>query len=99
MWLVVLSDQLQIVGLVSLYPTNYLICHRPLQTREVLRSPAFLLRAHAVLIRLSPSYPPRLGTFRCITHPFATRQLNLLPFDLHVKGMPPAFNLSQDQTL
>ena len=27
MWLVVLSDQLQIVGLVSLYPTNYLICH------------------------------------------------------------------------
>ena len=29
-WLVVLSDQLQIVGLVSLYPTNYLICHRPL---------------------------------------------------------------------
>ncbi len=83
-WLVVLSDQLQIVGLVSLYPTNYLICHRPLQTREVLRSPAFLLRAHAVLIRLSPSYPPRLGTLRCITHPFATRQLNLLPFDLHV---------------
>ena len=24
-WLVVLSDQLQIVGLVGLYPTNYLI--------------------------------------------------------------------------
>ena len=23
----------------------------------------------------------------------------LLPFDLHVLGMPPAFNLSQDQTL
>ena len=30
-WLVVLSDQLQIVALVSLYPTNKLICHRPLQ--------------------------------------------------------------------
>ncbi len=29
-WLVVLSDQLQIAGLVSLYLTNYLICHRPL---------------------------------------------------------------------
>ena len=28
-WLVVLSDQLQIEGLVSLYLTNYLICHRP----------------------------------------------------------------------
>ena len=30
-WLVVLSDQLQIVALVGLYPTNQLICHRPLQ--------------------------------------------------------------------
>jgi hypothetical protein len=28
-WLVVLSDQLQIVALVGLYPTNQLICHRP----------------------------------------------------------------------
>ena len=72
-WLVVLSDQLQIVGLVSLYPTNYLICHRPLQSREVLRSPAFIRRSYAVLATLSRSYPPRLGTFRCITHPFATR--------------------------
>ena len=48
-WLVVLSDQLQIVGLVSLYPTNYLICHRPLQSREALRSPAFIHRSYAVL--------------------------------------------------
>ena len=48
-WLVVLSDQLQIVGLVSLYPTNYLICHRPLQSREALRSPAFIQRSYAVL--------------------------------------------------
>ena len=73
-WLVVLSDQLQIVGLVSLYPTNYLICHRPLQSREVLRSPAFIRRSYAVLAQLSLRYPPRLGTFRCITHPFATRR-------------------------
>ena len=73
-WLIILSDQLQIAGLVSLYPTNYLICHRPLQTREVLRSPAFILRSYAVLIRLSPGYPPRLGTFRCVTHPFAARR-------------------------
>ena len=72
-WLVVLSDQLQIVGLVSFYPTNYLICHRPLQLRKVLRSPAFNLSSHAVLATLSSSYPPQLGTFRCITHPFATR--------------------------
>ncbi len=50
-------------------------------------SPAFPLRAYAVLANLSVSYPPRLGTFRCITHPFATRhqvQAPVLPFDLHV---------------
>ncbi len=32
-WLVVLSDQLPVVGLVSRYPTNYLIGHRPLLKR------------------------------------------------------------------
>ncbi len=73
-WLVVLSDQLQIVGLVSFYPTNYLICHRPLRPRKALRSPAFIRRSYAVLAKLSLRYPPRSGTFRCITHPFATRQ-------------------------
>src|SRR5690606_18698682 len=31
--------------------------------------------------------------------PLATRPKSVLPFDLHVLGMPPAFNLSQDQTL
>ena len=33
-----------------------------------------------------------------VTHPFATNVL-LHPFDLHVLGTPPAFILSQDQTL
>ena len=33
-----------------------------------------------------------------VTHPFATRIL-LSPFDLHVLSTPPAFVLSQDQTL
>src|SRR5688572_2992902 len=43
-----------------------------------------------------------MGRFRSIAHPFAARQhvlLRLLPLDLHVLGTPPAFNLSQDQTL
>src|SRR2546429_6725447 len=47
---------------------SYLICHRPLQSREARRSPPFILRSYAVLATLSSSYPPRLGTFRCITH-------------------------------
>jgi len=41
---------------------------------------------------------PKVGYVR-VTHPFATRRLNALPFDLHVLGLPLAFILSQDQTL
>lgn len=36
--------------------------------------------------------------FPRVTHPSATDVL-LRPFDLHVLGLPPAFVLSQDQTL
>ena len=44
-----------------------------------------------------------MGSSR-VTHPFATRPLAMLPlrrtpFDLHVLSTPPAFVLSQDQTL
>jgi hypothetical protein len=73
-WLIILSDQLRIVALVGSYPTNKLIRHRPLLQREARKSPALLLRVHAVLIRLSPGYPPLEDTFRCSTHPFATRR-------------------------
>ena len=72
-WLVVLSDQLLIVALVSLYLTNQLISHRPPRSRQALRSPAFTLRSYAVLAILSDGCPPQTDTFRCITHPFATR--------------------------
>ena len=37
-----------------------------------------------------------------VTHPSATKnikQAQYSPFDLHVLGVPPAFVLSQDQTL
>ena len=67
-----------------------------------LATPAFPRRAYAVLANLSTGYSPSLGRFRSIAHPFAARQhvlLRLLPPDLHVLGTPPAFNLSQDQTL
>ena len=66
------------------------------------KRPSLLLRDYAVLIRISSGYPPLLGRFPRVTHPSATRQPEqalLLPFDLHVLSIPPAFNLSQDQTL
>ena len=51
---------------------------------------------YRVLSHFSVGYPRVLGTFLACTHPSAT-QLNA--FDLHVLGTPPAFILSQDQTL
>jgi hypothetical protein len=46
---------------------------------------------------------PHLGVGHLrVTHPFATltpRRIQGIPFDLHVLGTPPAFILSQDQTL
>ena len=98
MWLIILSDQLPIVALVGFYPANQLIGRRLFFRREARRSPAFLLRAYAVLAWVSPGCPPLRGRFLRVTHPSATR-VSLPPFDLHVLGMPPAFNLSQDQTL
>ena len=56
-WLVVLSDQLPVLALVSRYLTNKLIGRGLIEKREALRSPSF----NAVLIRLSASYPPILG--------------------------------------
>ena len=50
------------------------------------------------LALISQSYSLLLGRFLYIPHPFATDVL-LHPFDLHVLSIPPAFNLSHDQTL
>ena len=55
-------------------------------------------RAYAVLASVSRGYPPPMGRFPRVTHPCATNGRSH-PFDLHVLGMPPAFVLSQDQTL
>ncbi len=99
MWLVILSNQLKIVALVSHYLTNKLILHRLIHWQEP--KPPLLHRDYAVLIRVSSSYPPPLGRFLCITHPSATLLVSedTFSFDLHVWGLPPAFNLSHDQTL
>ncbi|EFE20963.1 hypothetical protein EDWATA_04070 [Edwardsiella tarda ATCC 23685] len=62
------------------------------------------MRRYAVLATVSSSYPPPSGRSPDITHPSAARQrrkqaFSLLPLDLHVLSLPPAFNLSHDQTL
>jgi hypothetical protein len=58
--------------------------------------------AYAVLAEVSLGYPPQQGRFPRATHPCAThdhRRTHGHAFDLHVLSMPPAFVLSQDQTL
>ena len=53
----------------------------------------------AITLGIAPPFGgicPTKDTFLGITHPFA---MPLRAFDLHVLGTPPAFILSQDQTL
>ena len=53
-------------------------------------------------MRYYPSFPMVIPLYKAgylrVTHPFATNHRND-SFHLHVLGMPPAFILSQDQTL
>ena len=69
-WLIILSDQLRITGLVGRYPTNYLIRRGPLLERSIF--PPARAGAHAVLAEVSLGYPPLQGRFPRATHPSAT---------------------------
>ena len=57
-WLAILSDQLEIAGLVGPYPTNYLIPLGLISWHAALRSRTFIFRFYAVLATVSRSYPP-----------------------------------------
>ena len=72
LWPFVLSDRLPVIGLVGIYPANYLIGHRLILKRIA----ALILRSHRVLLQLSPGYPLLMGRFLCVTQPFATIQLS-----------------------
>ena len=68
MWLIILSDQLTIVALVGLYPTNKLIVRRLLPRRLA----PLVHRHHAVLAAVSHGYPPPKDRYLRVTHPSAT---------------------------
>ena len=112
MWPFNLSVRLLIVDLVGRYPTNYLIRREPIfqriaplislscgknmlcgiSVRFQTLSPCARQVAHALLTR------PPLSVTRNSCSKLLSFQRNT-PFDLHVLGTPPAFVLSQDQTL
>jgi hypothetical protein len=57
--LIILSDQVPVVALVSRYLTNKLIGREPILQRQL--TPPLPLRDHGVLIRLSAGYSPLQG--------------------------------------
>ena len=100
-----LSIPLPVVGLVGRYPANYLIGHGPIPDQRTFGNPAMRPKN---IIRFYPPFReaiPESGVrYPCITRQFATKRPSRLlqkniPFDLHALAMPPAFVLSQDQTL
>ena len=97
---VVLSHPLPVIALVSRYLTNKLIGPRPLPKRLV----PLLLQDYRELVRLSADYARLRGRYQGVTNSFATTEHIILrlcarSFDLHALSTPPAFILSQDQTL
>jgi hypothetical protein len=104
MWPFTLSGRLPIFGLVGRYLTNYLIGREPISHRIAPLTPVPSAPwSHAVLVQLSLRYPPvkgRLLTRYSPVRRWGTPDCSFVPpLDLHVLGTPPAFVLSQDQTL
>ena len=62
MWGTFLSEPLSIVGLVGRYPANCLMERMPIYQRWIFsKYPHAGPLLHAVLVRLSPGYPPLIG--------------------------------------
>ena len=112
MWPFNLSVRLLIVDLVGRYPTNYLIRREAIFQR--IAPLAVVPCGTAALCGISSRFQLLSPSVRQVTHALLTRPplskprksssklpsiQRFAPFDLHVLGTPPAFVLSQDQTL
>ena len=95
-WPAVLSDRLPITGLVGRYPANYLIGRGPVPRRPEGLCPAGIIRYQPQFPTVVPN--PGVGSHALLTRP-PLPEANPRPLDLHVLSAPPAFVLSQDQTL
>ena len=109
MWPITLSGRLPIVALVGRYLTNWLIGREPIFNRIAPLTPSPC--GVVVSCGISATFAALSPCLRQIAHALLTRPpLKLTrilpklssdksPLDLHVLGTPPAFVLSQDQTL
>ena len=101
-WPVALSGRLPVVALVSRYLTNKLIGRGPIPHRKNFPPPVM---QQMVISGIRPSFPGLSQSQGQVAHvlltrsPLIHRASSASPFDLHVLSTPPAFVLSQDQTL
>jgi len=106
-WPDTLSGRLPVVALVGHHPTNKLIGRGPIPHRTVLfthrtfHHKACASRSYPVLDPVSQAYPKVQGRLPTCYSPVRHSSVSeeTFPFDLHVLSTPPAFVLSQDQTL
>ena len=96
-WLIVLTDQLPVTGLVGHYPTNDLMGRTPLRLRL-----AAFLTPHGMSVRgISTPFGalfPTNGQVRTCSSAVRHSGPEGPACDLHALGTPPALILSQDQT-
>ena len=101
-WPVTLSGRLPVDALVSHYLTNKLIGREPIPDRKIF--PNTTMRSRLIssirrrFQRLSQS-PGQVAHVLLTRSPLIHQASLASPFDLHVLSTPPAFVLSQDQTL
>ena len=100
-WPVALSGRLPVVALVSHYLTNKLIGRGPIPSRKTFHQTPCEERSYPVLDPVSQAYPRAEGRSPTCYSPVrrSCTPEGALPLDLHVLSTPPAFVLSQDQTL
>ena len=100
-WPVALSGRLPVVALVGHYPTNKLIGREPIPDRKTFHHPTCVRWSYPVLDPVSRAYPRVEGRSPTCYSPVrrSCTPERALPLDLHVLSTPPAFVLSQDQTL
>ena len=104
MWPSTLSGRLPVAALVGHYPTNKLIGRGLIPHRTRLSTMTPTPWSYVVLDPVSQAYPTVRGRsptcYSPVRHSSTHHQRwQAFPFDLHVLSTPPAFVLSQDQTL
>ena len=100
-WPVTLSGRLPVEAMVSHYLTIKLIGREHIPGRKTFHTNPCENVSYSVLITVSGGYPEARGRLLTCYSPVRRSSTTevAFPLDLHVLSTPPAFVLSQDQTL